>query len=316
MFSYVLRRIGVGLGLVLLVLTLIFLALHLVPGDPAMLLLSQGDGASATPEAVARVRTQLGLDQPLLTQYWHFLSGALTGDLGESFRNRQPVSEAIGERLPRTLELVGLATLVAVVVGVPWGALAARAGGWFDSVTSVLTSIGIALPVFVFGSILILVFSLKLGALPAGGFAEWGEDPNRHAQILVLPAIALAVGFASTIARMTRSAVLEMLHQDWVRTARSMGLSRRAVFRRYVLRNSLNPVVTTVGIGVGTLLGSTVLVERVFNYPGLSSLLVEAVTARDYPVVQGIVITIAVLFVSINIIVDVLYGVLDPRVRR
>ncbi|MDT9593022.1 ABC transporter permease [Nocardioides zeae] len=316
MYSYVLRRIGVGVGLVLLVLTLIFLALHLVPGDPAMLLLSQGDGASATPEAVARVRAQLGLDEPLLTQYWQFLSGALTGDLGQSFRNGQEVSTAIGERLPRTLELVGLATLIAVVVGVPWGALAARKGGWFDSVTSVLTSIGVALPVFVFGSVLILVFSLRLGLLPAGGYAEWGVDPNRHTQILVLPAVALAVGFASTVARMTRSAVLEMLHQDWVRTARSLGLSRRAVFRRYVLRNSLTPVVTTVGIGVGTLLGSTVLVERVFNYPGLSSLLVESVTARDYPVVQGVVITIAVLFVSINILVDVLYGVLDPRVRR
>ncbi len=316
MLGYILRRVAVGIGLVYLVLTLIFLALHLVPGDPALLLLSQGDGASATPEAVERVREQLGLNQPLLVQYWDFLSGVVTGDLGQSFRTSQDVAAAIGERLPRTLELVGLATLIAVVLGIPWGAWAARRGGLVDSTTTTLTSIGVALPVFVFGSVLILFFSLKLAWLPAGGFASMGEDPGRHLQLLVLPAIALAVGFTSVIARMTRSAVQEMLHADWVRTARSLGLSRRRVFRRYVLRNSLNPVVTVIGLGVGTLLGSTVLVERVFNYPGLSSLLVDAVTARDYPVVQGVVITIAVLFIAINIVVDVIYGVLDPRVRR
>lgn len=316
MLGYILRRAAVGIGLVYLVLTLIFLALHLVPGDPALLLLSQGDGASATPEAVERVREQLGLNQPLLVQYWDFLSGVVTGDLGQSFRTSQDVAAAIGERLPRTLELVGLATLIAVVLGIPWGAWAARRGGLVDSATTTLTSIGVALPVFVFGSVLILFFSLKLAWLPAGGFASMGEDPGRHLQLLVLPAIALAVGFTSVIARMTRSAVQEMLHADWVRTARSLGLSRRRVFRRHVLRNSLNPVVTVIGLGVGTLLGSTVLVERVFNYPGLSSLLVDAVTARDYPVVQGVVITIAVLFIAINIVVDVIYGVLDPRVRR
>jgi peptide/nickel transport system permease protein len=176
--------------------------------------------------------------------------------------------------------------------------------------------VGVALPVFVFGSVLILFFSLELAWLPAGGYASFAADPVRHLQLLVLPAIALAVGFTSVVARMTRSSVQEMQHADWVRTARSLGLSRSRVFRRFVLRNSLNPVVTVIGLGVGTLLGSTVLVERVFNYPGLSSLLVDAVTARDYPVVQGVVLTIAVLFIAINIVVDVIYGVLDPRVRR
>lgn len=316
MLRYIAKRLAVGAGLVLLVLTLIFAALHLVPGDPALILLSQGDGASASPEAVAQLREQLGLDQSILQQYWDFLSGVLTGDLGQSFRTGQEVSEAVASRLPRTLELVGVATLISVAVGVPWGAAAARRGGRLDSVTSVLTSIGIALPVFVFGAVLILLFSLRFSLLPAGGYAAFTQDPVRHLELLVLPAVALAVGFTSTIARMTRSAVLEMLHQDWVRTARSRGLSRRRVFRRHVLRNSLTPVVTVVGVGVGTLLGSTVLVERVFNYPGLSSLLVESVTARDYPVVQGIVITIAVLFIAINIVVDIVYGVLDPRVRR
>src|SRR5687767_12823965 len=203
MLGYILRRVAVGVGLVYLVLTLIFLALHLVPGDPALLLLSQGDGASATPEAVERVREQLGLNQPLLAQYWDFLSGVVTADLGQSFRTNQDVATAMGERLPRTLELVGLATLIAVLVGIPWGAWAARRGGLVDSATTTLTSVGVALPVFVFGSVLILFFSLKLAWLPAGGYASLGADPGRHLQLLVLPAIALAVGFTSVIARMT-----------------------------------------------------------------------------------------------------------------
>lgn len=316
MWKYIVQRTIVGVALLLLVLTLIFAALHLVPGDPALLLLSQGDGASATPAAVAKVREQLGLNDPILVQYWNFLSGVFTGDLGSSFRTNQPVATSISERLPRTLELVLLATLISVVVGIPWGAWAAKRGGVVDSVTTVLTSIGVALPVFVFGSMLILVFAIRQAILPAGGFAAFADDPGRHLQLLVLPAVALAVGFTSVTARMTRSAVQEMLHQDWVRTATSLGLSPARVFRRYVLRNSLTPVATVVGIGIGTLLGSTVLVERVFNYPGLSSLLVESVTSRDYPVVQGIVITVAALFIAINLAVDILYGVLDPRVRR
>lgn len=316
MLGFIAKRLAMGVGLVLLVLTLIFSALQLVPGDPAVLLLSTGDGGAPSPEAVANLRTQLGLDQPLYVQYFTFLAGVFTGDLGESFRTNQPVLDAIMTRLPRTLQLVGLATLLSVVVGVTLGAIAGRKGGWVDTLVTALSSIGVALPVFVFGAVLILVFSIKLGWFPAGGYVDPTKSFGGSLQSMMLPAIALTVGFAAQIARMTRSAVMEVQGQDWVRTAKSIGLAPLTVFRRHVLRNSLTPVITVVGIGFGTLLGSTVLVERVFNYPGLSSLLVDGVTTRDYPVVQGVVIVIALLFIIINIAVDLLYGVLDPRVRR
>lgn len=305
-----------GVGLVLLVLTLIFAALHLVPGDPAVLLLSVGDGGAPTPEAVERVREQLGLKQPLFTQYLHFLGGVFTGDLGDSFKTSQPVLEAIGARLPRTLLLVSYATVLSVVFGVALGAVAARRGGWVDTLVTALSSIGVALPVFVFGAVLILLFSITLKWFPAGGYVDFAKDPAGAMWTLTLPAISLAVGFSAQIARMTRSAVLEVQGQDWVRTAKSIGLAPFTVFQKHVLRNSLTPVVTVIGIGFGTLLGSTVLVERVFNYPGMSSLLVDGVTTRDYPVVQGIVIVISLMFILINIVVDVIYGLLDPRVRR
>ncbi|MCK2034890.1 ABC transporter permease [Microbacterium sp. SSW1-49] len=316
MLFFILKRVAMGVGLVLLVLTLIFSALQLVPGDPAVLLLSTGDGGAPSPEAVEKLREQLGLNQPLLTQYLSFLSGVFTGDLGESFRTSQPVLEAIGARLPRTLMLVVFATVLSIVIGVAMGALAARRGGWVDTLVTALSSIGVALPVFVFGAVLILLFSITLKWFPAGGYVDPSKDLLGSLASLTLPAIALAVGFAAQIARMTRSAVLEVQTQDWVRTAKSIGLAPLTVFRRHVLRNSLTPVVTVVGIGFGTLLGSTVLVERVFNYPGLSSLLVDGVTTRDYPVVQGVVIVIALLFIAINIVVDIIYGILDPRVRR
>lgn len=316
MLFFILKRMAMGVGLVLLVLTLIFSALQLVPGDPAVLLLSTGDGGAPSPEAVEKLREQLGLNQPLLTQYFSFLSGVFTGDLGESFRTSQPVLEAIGARLPRTLMLVVFATVLSIVIGVAMGAIAARRGGWVDTLVTALSSIGVALPVFVFGAVLILLFSITLKWFPAGGYVDPSKDLLGSLASLTLPAIALAVGFAAQIARMTRSAVLEVQTQDWVRTAKSIGLAPFTVFRRHVLRNSLTPVVTVVGIGFGTLLGSTVLVERVFNYPGLSSLLVDGVTTRDYPVVQGVVIVIALLFIAINIVVDIIYGILDPRVRR
>lgn len=316
MLLFIAKQVAMGLGLVVLVLTLIFSALQLVPGDPAVLLLSTGDGGAPSPEAVERLREQLGLNQPLLVQYLGFLGGVLTGDLGESFRTAQPVLEAIMSRLPRTLQLVALATLFSLLTGVTLGAVAARRGGWVDTLVTALSSVGVALPVFVFGAVLILFFSIQLGWFPAGGWVDPANDPLGALRSLTLPAVALAAGFGAQIARMTRSAVLEVQGQDWVRTARAIGLAPFTVFRRHVLRNSLTPVVTVVGVGFGTLLGSTVLVERVFNFPGLSSLLVDGVNTRDYPVVQGVVIVIALMFIAINIVVDIIYGILDPRVRQ
>lgn len=316
MLTFVIKRVGLGAILVLLVLTLVFSALHLVPGDPAVLLLSSGDGGAPSRAAVESLRTQLGLDQSLLNQYLNFLGGVFEGDLGQSFRTDDAVTGMIFARLPRTLELVLLATLISLVIGIPLGSWAARAGGKVDNVVSMATSFGVAMPVYVLGSIFVLVFSLKLGWFPAGGFVTWAQDPLGHLRVLILPALSLALGFSAVIARMTRSEVFETQNQDWVRTAKSFGLAPSTVFRRHVLRNSLIPVVTIVGLGIGTLLGSTVLAERVFNYPGLSSLLIDSVATRDYPTVQGIVIVIAMLFISITILVDICYGLLDPRVRN
>jgi peptide/nickel transport system permease protein len=244
-----------------------------------------------------------------------YLSGILSGDLGSSFRDNSPVTAAVAERLPRTLELVAVAVLLALAIGIPLGSLAARRGGVIDAAINLVTSTGISVPVYVIGTVLVLVFSLKLGWFPAGGYRAADADLAGHIQRVLLPALALSFGIISVVSRMTRSAVLEVIGLDYVRTAKAIGLSRPTVFRKHVLRGSLNPVVTVVGLQVGTLLGSTVLVERIFNWPGLSGLLVEAVLQRDYPVVQGIVIVISVIFILINIIVDISYGMLDPRVR-
>jgi len=257
------------------------------------------------------------LDKPILVQYTDYLLRLVRFDLGTSFRNVDvPVLSYIGDRLPKTLELVFAAAFLAVLIGIPLGALAARIGGLVDTLISSLTTLGISMPVYVIGTIFVLVFSLQLGLFPAGGYTTLEANPVGHFQRLVLPAIALSFGIGSVVARMTRSAVLETVAQDWVRTARSQGLPRAKVFRRHVIRNSLTPVVTTLGLEIGTLLGSTVLIERVFTWPGMGSLLIDAVNARDYPVVQGIVIVIAALFILINLIVDLLYGVLDPRARQ
>lgn len=317
MARFVLKRLGLGIVLLWLVVTVVFLALHAVPGDPAAILLGSEGAGSVTPEALARVRSQLGLDKPVLVQYTDYLLRLVRFDLGTSFRNTDvPVLSYIGDRLPKTLELVLAAAFLAVLVGIPLGALAARIGGLVDTLISSLTTLGISMPVYVIGTIFVLVFSLQWGMFPAGGYATLEANPVGHFQRLVLPAIALSFGIGSVVARMTRSAVLETVAQDWVRTARSQGLPRAQVFRRHVIRNSLTPVVTTLGLEIGTLLGSTVLIERVFTWPGMGSLLIDAVNARDYPVVQGIVIVIAALFILINLIVDLLYGVLDPRARQ
>ncbi len=317
MARFVLKRLGLGIVLLWLVVTVVFLALHAVPGDPAAILLGSEGAGSVTPEALARVRSQLGLDKPVLVQYTDYLLRLVRFDLGTSFRSTDvPVLSYIGDRLPKTLELVFAAALLAVLVGIPLGALAARIGGLVDTLISSLTTLGISMPVYVIGTIFVLVFSLQWGIFPAGGYATLEANPVGHFQRLVLPAIALSFGIGSVVARMTRSAVLETVAQDWVRTARSQGLPRAQVFRRHVIRNSLTPVVTTLGLEIGTLLGSTVLIERVFTWPGMGSLLIDAVNARDYPVVQGIVIVIAALFILINLIVDLLYGVLDPRARQ
>ncbi len=313
---YIVRRVAVAVGLVWFVATAVFLAIHLVPGDPAEMLLSQG-GVAPDPAAVAELREKLGLEQPLLRQYGAYLAGLLRGNLGTSLIDDHSVAAEIALRLPRTLELIGAAALLALLAGLPAGTFAAlRAGSIGDRLLSALAGIGISIPVFVVGTLAILLFAQKLRWVPAGGYVPFARDPLQHLLVLAMPAATIAVGLAAVVFRMTRSAVLETLGRDHVRAARARGIAPGVIVMRHVLRNSLTPIVTVVALHLGTLLGGTVLVEYVFNWPGLSGYLVRAVELRDYTEVTGIVLTISVLFVLLNLLVDLLYAVLDPRVRH
>lgn len=313
---WVIRRIGVSLVLIWIVASIVFLALRFVPGDPAELLLSQG-GAAPDPAAVAQLHEQLGLDQPIGTQYVESFRNLLHGDFGRSLQDDSPVATEIWQRLPRTLELIGAATLIALVAGLPSGLLAAlRRGGAFDRASSWVAAAGLAVPVFVVGTLLVLVFAQGLHWVSAGGYVPLAQAPGQHFALLAMPAVTIAFGLFATVFRMTRAAVLDVSMRDYVRTARAKGLRRGRIVVRHILRNALIPVVTVLALQLGTLLGGTVLVEYVFNYPGLSGMLVDAVNARDYPEVEGIVLVISILFVTLNLLVDLLYAVLDPRVRR
>jgi ABC-type dipeptide/oligopeptide/nickel transport system permease component len=313
--SYILRRCLVAAGLVWVVATLIFLVLRIIPGDPAELLLS-GGGVAPAPAAVAELRERLGLTRPLRAQYLDFMRQVLRGDLGVSLLDEHAVVEEVARRLPRTLELIGTAALLAIFVGLPLGVFAAlRRGGGADRILSTVASFNLSLPVFVLGTVLILVFAQTLRWAPAGGYVAFAQSPAGHLVDLLMPSATIAVGLSTVIFRMVRTTVLDTLERDWVRTARAKGLPPGQVLRRHVVRNALGPVLTVLGLHMGTLLGGTVLVEYVFNWPGLSGFLVRAVEQRDYPEVQGIVLVICVIFVLLNLLVDLLYAVLDPRVR-
>lgn len=316
MWAYILKRILAAIMLALAVASLVFISLYLIPGDPAEVLLSI-DGAAPPPSAVEALRVQLGLDQPLLWQYVNFLGNLLQGDLGRSFSNNIPVSDTILARLPRTLELIAAATVISLIVGIPSGAFAAvRQGERVDRVLSFVTSAAMSIPIFVLGTGLIYVFAQRLHLVPAGGYISFSQDPARHMLLLLMPAIALSFGFSATVFRMTRASVATVLTMDWVRTARAKGVGEQRVMRRHVVRNALVPVATVVGLEMGGLLGGTVLTEFVFNWPGLSSYLITAIENRDYPPIRGTVLVIALLFILLNLLVDLLYMFLDPRVRH
>ncbi|SFK41727.1 MULTISPECIES: ABC transporter permease [Falsiroseomonas] len=313
---WIVKRIGVSLLLMWVVATVVFLALHMVPGDPAELLLSTG-GAMPDAYAIAELREKLGLNRPLWEQYLGFLEGLSRGDLGNSLVDDYPVADEILLRLPRTLELILAGTIISVIIALPAGTFAAvRAGGAFDRVASSLAALLQAVPVFVLGTLLILLLAQTLRWMPAGGYVPLAQDPVRHLVLLSLPAIAIAKGLTATVFRMTRASVLDALSRDHVRTARAKGLTPQRVLRRHVVRNALIPVTTVLGLQMGTLLGGTVLVEYVFNWPGLSTPLLRAVEGRDYPMVVGIVLTVSGLFLLINLAMDLLYAALDPRISR
>jgi peptide/nickel transport system permease protein len=310
------KRIGVSILLVWIVASIVFLAIHLVPGDPAELLLSSG-GLAPDPAAVGELRRRLGLDQPIAIQYANDFVQLLQGDLGRSMKDDSSIAEAIMRRLPRTLELIAAAGFIGILIGLPAGTLAAiRRGGLFDRVGSWLAALGLAIPVFVMGTLMVLLFAQMLRVVPAGGYVTFAQDPWLHLKLLSMPALTIALHLAPVVFRITRASVLDVASRDYVRTARAKGLGSRAVLVRHVVRNALMPIVTVIGLQLGGLLGGTVLVEFVFNWPGVSSLLVESVSSRDYPEVVAIVLVISILFVGLNLLIDLIYGALDPRVRE
>jgi peptide/nickel transport system permease protein len=312
---YAIRRLASAALLAWIVASIVFLAIHLVPGDPAELLLSSG-GAAPDAATVADLRERLGLNLPLLTQYTHFLRGLAHGDLGNSLVDDYPVLDEIALRLPRTLELIAAASVIAIVLGVPAGTWAAmRPNGGFDRAASALAGFVLAIPVFVVGTTLVLLLAQTLHWMPAGGYAPFARAPGQHLRLLALPAFAIGQGLAAVLFRMTRAAVLEATGRDHVRTARAKGLTALRVATHHILRNALSPVLTVLALHMGALLGGTVLVEFVFNWPGLSTPLLRAVEARDYPMVVGIVLVTSTLFLAINLATDLLHAVLDPRIR-
>jgi ABC-type dipeptide/oligopeptide/nickel transport system permease component len=290
-------------------LVLVFLMLRVLPGDPATAML----GTNATPQAVTDLQAQLGLDRPLWVQFVDYIGGLARLDLGRSLALRTPVSVLVAQALVPTLLLTLGGSLVSVVVGVPLGIMAAlRRATWVDYLASVGALLGISVPVFVWGLLLLLAFTLQWPVLPSSGA---GSTPIEALRALILPSIATGFFQVGLVARITRSSLLSVLAQDYIRTARGKGLEQFSVISRHAMRNALIPVLTVIGLNIGTLLGGAVVAETVFTRPGLGRLVLDAIFARDYPVIQGVMIVAVVLTVVLNLITDLLYGVADPRVR-
>jgi len=310
-FGYLSRRLLSAIPTLLGVLTLVFLFVRLVPGDPAQAIL----GEYATAENVEALRESLGLNAPLHQQYVGFMGDALKLDFGRSFQTRQAVSTRILDALPYTMQLGAAALFVALLIGIPAGVIAAlKRNTATDYTVTVVALLGISMPSFWLGMLLIIFFSVNLGWFPLTGAGKAG-NPLQVLYFLVLPALALGAGEAGIIMRMTRSSLLETLGQDYVRTARAKGLAPSSVTVRHALRNSLIPVITIVGLNMGRLIGGTVVVESLFVRPGIGRVMVDAMVARDYPQIQGTVAFFALLVVLINVLVDLSYSVLDPRIR-
>ena len=309
----ILRRLLATIPVLLLVTAGVFALIHLTPGDPidAMMAESVDDGVKR------QLRSDLGLDRPLYLQYATWMGRLLQGDLGRSIRNREPVIENVGRRIKPSLQLAGLAMAVSLLVATPIGILsAARRNSALDRFGTSFALFGICMPNFLIALLLIFVFGVTLRWLPISGYVDPLEEPWDGLRSLALPAITLGLALAAVITRTLRSSVLEALSEDYIRTARAKGLSDGAVIRRHALKNALIPVVTVLGLQLGTLIGGAVITEYVFALPGVGRLVVDAVFARDYPLVQGVVLLIAVGFIMSNLVVDLLYGWIDPRIRH
>lgn len=309
---YLARRLASLIITLWVVSTVTFLVMQVIPGDPAQLIL----GTEASPGALEALRHEMGLDRPVLVRYREWLSGALRGDLGRSIKYSRPVAQLVLERLPVTLSLGGLATVLTVVLAVPAGIYAAtRRNRVGDYLTMAVSQAGMAVPSFWAGILLILVFSVQLRWAPPGGYVSWSESPLRALGSLILPALSLALLRAAILARITRSSMVEVLGQDYVRTARSKGLAERVVIYRHALKNALIPTVTVLGLQMGQLIAGSIVIEKVFALPGLGRLVLSSIGDRDLPLLQGAVLWIALTIVVVNFVVDMTYTWLDPRIR-
>ena len=312
MRRYILRRVAAMAATLLFVSLLVFVVVRVLPGDPALVIL----GIEASPEAVARLRESLGLNRPIPVQYAAWVGRAVVGDLGRSIQYDVPVGSLILSRLQVTLPLTLLAAGLMAAAAIPLGVFAAtRHRRWGDYVSMALSQLGVAVPGFWAGLLLILLFSVRLGWVQAGGFDGWGQGVWPAVKSLLLPAVALGLFQFAVLARTTRSALLEVLREEYVKTARAKGVPERAVLFRHALSNAIIPVLTVAGIQLGQLMAGSIILESVFYLPGLGRLALGAISARDLPVVQGVVLFVASMIVMINVAVDILYGFLDPRIR-
>ncbi|MCY4481997.1 MAG: ABC transporter permease [Spirochaetaceae bacterium] len=312
MFHFILRRVLQMMLILFLVSSAVFFMFKLVPGDVAAVRL----GIEQTPEALAALRAQLGLDRPLIVQYLTWLGGLVRGDLGTSYVDGAPVFGIVASRFFITLELVLVITVLSALISIPVAVVAAqRKGTLVDSGIRTLSMVGYSLPTYWWAILLMLLFSVALGWLPAGGYVYPNRDFGRHLLHLILPTLAMVLILVAAQVRFLRASILDIIQLDYVRTARAKGLSSRRVLYKHVLRNSLAAFITVVGLNFATLIGGMVIIEQIFTWPGLGWLIITSILNRDFPVVQGAVLFVAAIFVSVNLAVDILYAALDPRIR-
>jgi peptide/nickel transport system permease protein len=314
LLTFILRRIALLIPVLFGVSVVVFVLIRAIPGDASMLAI--GFDQRISEEQKARVRASYGLDESQPVQYVKWMGHVLQGDLGNSLRTKRPLTQELRLRLPVTIELALLAALFGTVPAVVVGVIAAvKRNSWVDYATTVVTLLGVSVPNFLLATLLVLVFSFWLKWLPPIGYANITEEPIKNLRTMILPAFSLSLPLAAVMMRNTRSAVLEVMSQDHVRVARAKGLASRAVLTRHVLRNASIPIITIGGIQVATLLGGTVIIETIFGLPGIGRYIYESISNRDYPVVQGVTLVISTMFVLISLIVDILYAVMDPRLR-
>ena len=312
MGKYALRRLIQMIPVLLIVSIVVFLIIHLIPGDPAKIMA----GSNATEEQVAALRHQYGLDKPLWVQYFIWLGNVLSGNLGHSIINGFPVNELLKQRIPATIELALAAAIVGVVIALPLGIIAAlRPGSVIDFSSTLFSALSFAVPGFWLAILFILLFSLQLKILPPSGRPEFSEQPVEHLKSLIMPAMVLGIAMAAKLTRYLRSSMLDSLGQDYTRTARAKGLTEQLVVSRHVLRNSLIPVITVFGLQIGDLLSGAIIIESIFAWPGVGRLTIQAIGWRDYSILQASVMFIVIAFLFVNLLTDLAYGYIDPRIR-